>query len=136
MTVRNWIRIVTLVGAYLLLRPYLLNLGKRLQGKQHEKSIPVPDSKPKTKGQKKVKFSPNELRGQVEKQIKEDSDSEGEAEASGPAWGKKARRRQRMDVRKILEVEEKRLLAEEGDEEIKDLLVDYDEDDWASAGKA
>ena len=37
MSPEKWIRIVIIVGAYMLLRPYLIKLGGKVQMKQHEK---------------------------------------------------------------------------------------------------
>jgi hypothetical protein len=72
----------------------------------------------------KAKISPNELRGKVE--IPEDTDEEDEAgEASGPDWGKKARRRQREMIKRMLDAEEQRLretLEEEEDKDIEEFL--------------
>ncbi len=74
----------------------------------------------------RAKISPNELRGKVE--IPEDTDDEDEAtgEASGPDWGKKARRRQRDMIKKLLDAEERRLqesLEEEEDKDIEEFLI-------------
>lgn len=69
--------------------------------------------------QAKAAISPNELRGKVD--IPEDTDDEEEeavGESSGPSWGKKARRRQRETIKKILEAEEQRL--QENQEELED----------------
>jgi hypothetical protein len=73
----------------------------------------------------KAKISPNELRGRVE--IPEDTDEEDEAtgEASGPDWGKKARRRQREMIKRMLDAEEQRLretLEEQEDKDIEEFL--------------
>lgn len=69
-----------------------------------------------------AKISPNELRGRV--QIPEDSDSEDETatgQSTGPDWGKKARRRQRDMIKKLLEAEERRLQESKEEEEDKDI---------------
>lgn len=96
----------------MLLRPYLIKLGGRSQMKVHEQeaaeAVPA--------------LSPNDLRGQVT--IPEDSsDSEDEATSSGAQadWGKKARRRQRHMIKRLLEVEEKRLEESKEEEEDKDI---------------
>jgi hypothetical protein len=73
----------------------------------------------------KAKISPNELRGRVE--IPEDTDEEDETagEASGPDWGKKARRRQREMIKRMLDAEEQRLretLEEQEDKDIEEFL--------------
>lgn len=115
-TPEKFIRIVIIIGAYALLRPYLLKLSGRSQMDQHEQPAEDPSSK--------AKISPNTLRGQVE--IPEDSDDEeGEEAETGAAsasdWGKKARRRQRQVLRKLVDAEEERLAAEQEDEEDKDI---------------
>jgi hypothetical protein len=99
----------------MLLRPYIIKLGGRSQMKVHEQeaaeAIPA--------------LSPNDLRGQVA--IPEDSsdseDEEGGARTSGAQadWGKKARRRQRHMIKRLLEVEEKRLEESKEEEEDKDI---------------
>lgn len=70
--------------------------------------------------QAKAKMSPNELRGKVE--IPDHTDDEDETEtvgqSTGPSWGKKARRRQREVITKLLEAEEQRL--QENQEELED----------------
>jgi hypothetical protein len=110
-TLEKYIRLVLIVGAYALLRPYVLKLAGKQQTKEHEKDIYVKDmASPAEK-------LPNSLRDQV--QVPEDSD-EGE-EATGADWGKKARKRQRQMVRKILEADEKLRKEKEGDDEDKDI---------------
>jgi hypothetical protein len=77
----------------------------------------------------KAQISPNQLRGQVD--IPEDSDDDDDDEAdkgqaSSADWGKKARRRQRDFIKKMLDAEEKRLqetLEEEEDKDIEQYLV-------------
>ncbi|KFY11273.1 hypothetical protein V491_07287, partial [Pseudogymnoascus sp. VKM F-3775] len=39
MPLKEWIRIVTIVGAYLLIRPYLNQWAAKLQSAQHEKEM-------------------------------------------------------------------------------------------------
>lgn len=66
--------------------------------KQHEKELDPSEIAP---------ISPNSLRGQVK--VADDTDDEEEAPAgtTGADWGKKARRRQRQMVNKILDEEER-----------------------------
>lgn len=66
----------------------------------------------------KAKMTANELRGKVD--IPEDTDDEDEAtgDSTGPDWGKKARRRQRDLLKKLLDAEEQRL--QENQEELED----------------
>ena len=117
MSLSKWIRLVVIVGGYLLLRPYLLKLGARTQMKEHEKS----DS------DTKAKTSAVDLQSKVD--IPEDTDDEEEVPAAEAAakWGKKARRRQRTVIKKLLEAEEERLQeqqADDDDEDIKEFLED------------
>jgi hypothetical protein len=132
MDATRWIRLIAVVGAYFLLRPYVLKFGAKVQAAEHEKEVDARDMK-----KMKAKISPNSLRGQVEIP---DSDEEDEVESTStstePQWGKKARKRSRRVLKKILEDQE-RLLEEDDNEDIKeflesDVLVDYEEgkDGW------
>lgn len=110
----KWIRLVIIIGAYMLLRPYILKLGAKSQMRSHEESEEQP----------LAEISPNQLRGKVD--IPEDSDGEEEGDGGGAAstatdWGKKARRRQREVIRKMLDAEEERLNEQQGDDEDKDI---------------
>ncbi|KKY30122.1 putative trafficking pga2 [Diaporthe ampelina] len=126
MSPEKWIRIVIIVGTYMLLRPYLLKLGGKAQMNQHEKEA----AEAEAEAEAKAKLSPNELRGH-RVQIPEDSDdsdAEGEggegrksSTATATDWGKKARRRQRTMVKKLLDAEEKRLQELQEDDEDKDI---------------
>ncbi|KAI3392905.1 hypothetical protein diail_4992 [Diaporthe ilicicola] len=121
MSPEKWIRIVIIVGTYMLLRPYLLKLGGKAQMNQHEKE--AAEAEAEAEAAAKAKVSPNELRGH-KIEIPEDSD-ESDAETDGHAtasdWGKKARRRQRTMVKKLLDAEEKRLQELQEDDEDKDI---------------
>lgn len=71
-------------------------------------------------------ISPNELRGQkaMVRLPGEDSDSEDDeanGESSAADWGKKARKRQRMVIKKLIEAEEDRLRESKEEEEDKDI---------------
>ncbi|KAI0021934.1 DUF1531-domain-containing protein [Xylariomycetidae sp. FL0641] len=114
MTAQQWIRMVIIVGAYLLLRPYIMKLGMKQQEKQMEKNF-----KEQEEAEQKAALSPNQLRGKVD--IPEDSDEEEEAQTTASDWGKKARKRQRNMIRKIVDEEEKRLAQLQEDEEDKDI---------------
>lgn len=120
MSPEKWIRIVIIVGTYCLIRPYLMKLGGKAQMKQHEKEA----AETKAEEEKKAKMSPNELRGY--KEIPEDSDDEGgegqaEGQATSTEWGKKARKRQRHMIKKLLDAEEQRLQELQDDDEDKDI---------------
>ena len=128
MDLRTAIRLVVIVGAYLLIRPYLIKGGAKLQEKQHEKVYEADK-----KRDAEALISANSLRGHVE--VPEDTDDEEESQATGVNWGAKARKRQRKVVKKILEADERLRLDAEGDkddQDIMDLLVDYEEgkDGW------
>ncbi len=74
-----------------------------------------------------AKISANELRGKVD--IPEDTDDEDEANDSyGPDWGKKARRRQRDLLKKLLDAKEQRLQENQEELEDKDIEGVLDQD--------
>jgi hypothetical protein len=119
MTMERYLRLVAIVGAYFLLRPYLLKWGAKIQEKQHEKVYE--DMEKKELQERKAAISPNALRGLVE--VPEDSEEEdGGASTSGAGanWGKKARKRQRQTARKARQDE----LESESDPEIEQFLMD------------
>lgn len=117
MTPEKWIRIIIIAGAYALLRPYIIKLGAKAQMRAHEAE----------EADHAAEISPNQLRGQVE--IPEDSDDEDAvlkkdektAAVTATEWGKKARRRQRGVIKKLIDVEEERLRVLQEDEEDKDI---------------
>ncbi|KAH7361971.1 trafficking PGA2 [Plectosphaerella cucumerina] len=111
-TMQKFIRLVIIVGAYVLLRPYLMKLTSRSQMDQHETELDDPNAP-------KAKISPNTLRGQVD--IPEDTDDEEDAGTSSADWGKKARRRQRAVIKQLLDAEEDRLAKAQEDDEDKDI---------------
>lgn len=119
LSAQDYIRLIAIVGAYCLLRPYLLKLGAKFQAKDHERELD-PDEMASA-----AATSVNSLRGKVH--VPEDTDSESDEEGrKGTDWGKKARRRQRRVLRGILEAEEKRRREEEeaeSDKEIEEFLV-------------
>ncbi|MCJ1485575.1 hypothetical protein MMC06_005750 [Schaereria dolodes] len=119
LTLKHYIRLVVIVGGYALLRPYLLKLGARFQAKDHDRELDPNEMS------SAAAISPNSLRGQIP--LPEDSESEEEKGAStATSWGRKARRRQRHMIRKIVEAEEQ-LKAEEAeadsDKEIEEFLM-------------
>ncbi|KFY29820.1 hypothetical protein V494_08460 [Pseudogymnoascus sp. VKM F-4513 (FW-928)] len=126
MSLKEWVRIITIVGAYLLLRPYLSLWAAKLQSAQHDKEIDADEMATPATGAKAA-ISANSLRGQVK--VPEDSESDedtGEAETaetSSANWGKKARKRQRAMIKRIIEADEKLRAETEAydDEEDKDI---------------
>lgn len=112
MTAQQYIRLVAIIGAYCLLRPYVLKMIGKEQAKQMEEQE-----------KKQAEITPNQLRGQ-KIEIPEDSDDEeGEEQTQTTAadWGKKARKRQRHMIKKLLDAEEKRLEQLQEDEEDKEI---------------
>lgn len=106
-TPQDYIRLVVIIGAYCLLRPYLLALGAKFQAKDHERELD-PDELSSPAARKAV----DTLRG-VRDQVPDDTDSE-EEDGKGADWGRGARRKQRVMVRRLLEEAERHRLEEEG----------------------
>ena len=110
---------IIVIGAYSLLRPYLIKRGARFQAKDHERELD-PDEISSV-----AAISPNSLRGKIH--VPEDTDSESEEEGRKRTdWGKKARRRQRRVIKQLLDEDEKRRQEEEeaaSDKEIEEFLV-------------
>lgn len=112
MTPQEWIRLIAIVGAYLLLRPYAMKwLGKRQV-----------ESMEKQEAEEKAKLSPNDLRDGTK--LPEDEDDDEDGETSATDWGSRARTRQRTMLKQLLEAEERRKQEEDDDKDIADLLED------------
>ena len=62
LSLEKWIRLVVIVGAYMLLRPYLMKLGSRVQMARHEKESAEAEAEAARLG----KVSPNAVRGLFE----------------------------------------------------------------------
>lgn len=143
LNIHQWLRLVVIAGAYMLLRPYIIKLGGKIQMKQHEadEKESLIDAIAIAKGEKPA-LSANDLReGGDSKKSKvveavlgsdaeDDSDDDysvpggaaaAATKASGTDWGKNARKRQRRMVRKLLEAHEQQLADAAGDEEDKDI---------------
>ncbi|KAH8594611.1 protein trafficking Pga2, partial [Bisporella sp. PMI_857] len=118
MDAKRWIRLVAIVGAYLLFRPLWIKFGAYVQEKEHEKPISTEDLEVMAGG--KPKLTPNDIRGNPVR-LPDDSESEDEAESTGAEWGKKARKRQRQVLRRILEQEEALLKEQQENEDDKDI---------------
>lgn len=137
MTPQNWIRLVIIVGTYLLVRPYLLKLGAHVQKKQLEKEERRVERE-RAAAAAAGGLSANDLRGGrrrvevpgVESEDEEGGDADGEVVVRGVSeggeWGRRARVRQRKVVRRAAEEHERRLYEKgtESDKEIEDLLED------------
>ena len=118
LTPKDAIRIIIVACAYMLIiRPFLVRLGMRVQAKQHEQANKEADENAQLNG--------NHLKGEFAIPGV-DSDSEDESGTKSDVktgeWGRKARLRQRRVVRKALEIKERRLLEDESDDDIKEFL--------------
>ncbi|CAK7562644.1 MAG: hypothetical protein SEPTF4163_000492 [Sporothrix epigloea] len=135
LTLQQWIRLIAIAGAYMLLRPYLIKLGGHLQMRQHEadEKASLAEAVAIAAGEKPA-LSPNDLRGGGKKSTAvpaglgsdlDDSDDEtgpgATSTASGTDWGKNARKRQRKMLRQMLEAHEQQLADAQADEEDKDI---------------
>ncbi|PHH91225.1 hypothetical protein CDD83_1275 [Cordyceps sp. RAO-2017] len=113
MTVRSWLRIVMIIGGYMLLRPYLLKFATKKAVQQLEKED--------AKSRGNDKMTPNEFRG-IKEKLYEAPDDEGDGTSAD--WGSKARMRQRQMLKNLLEEEERRRAAENEDADIQEFLED------------
>lgn len=130
LTIRQYLRLVVIVGAYALLRPYLIRLGGRFQAKDHERELDL--SEVAMPSSSRPAHGSDSLRSQVavpEDSDEDDEDVSGEEQKGARTvmqWGRSARRRQRQMVRRILEEEERRRAAEDeadSDKEIDEYLT-------------
>ncbi|RAL67660.1 hypothetical protein DID88_008406 [Monilinia fructigena] len=117
MELQKWIRIIAVVGAYLLIRPYFIKLGAKKQEAEYAKAR----AEHAQKKEKEKHIGANSFRDSVK--ISEDTDSEDGAKAnsSDVKWGGKARKKQRQTIRKILDQEEKLRREQQEDDEDKDI---------------
>jgi hypothetical protein len=114
MTPQQWIRLVIIVGAYCLLRPYVIKHSAKYQARKMEER--------NKKEAEEAEISPNDLRGDGRQaQDSDDDDNDSAAQTSAADWGKKARRRQRQMIKNLLDAEERRLQELQEDEEDKDI---------------
>lgn len=115
MTPKSWIRLIMIVGGYLLMRPYILKWTVKGAVKNME------DADEKEKAQ--AAMTPNELRG-AKKQLEEHLEDDDEGDGTGADWGQKARVRQRTLLKAMLEAEEQKRMEEEEDKDIAEFLED------------
>ncbi|KAF1978213.1 hypothetical protein BU23DRAFT_595971 [Bimuria novae-zelandiae CBS 107.79] len=114
----GWIRLIAVVCAYLLLRPYLMGLGARRQRKQHEETAAA-------NAPTGAAVHPNELRsGKKAVTGKKVGIATGGKHqkcvipSSEGNRGSKARVRQRRVIQELLDNQEKRM----GEENLKDIV--------------
>ncbi|KAF7542248.1 hypothetical protein G7Z17_g11747 [Cylindrodendrum hubeiense] len=116
MDTKHWIRLIVIVGGYMLLRPYVMKLSTKIAVRKME----AQDAKEKAEAAAKAQISPSELRGEVEAAITIEAVGDG----TGADWGQKARVRQRVMLKEMIEADERRIQEEEDDKDIAEFLVD------------
>ncbi|KAL1954104.1 hypothetical protein VTO42DRAFT_1728 [Malbranchea cinnamomea] len=131
LSVRDYIRLVWIIGGYLFLRPYLDKGFRKLMDRGHQKAEAAQAQAEREEAERRAKsdaagakMSGNMLRGAFVEEDDDDSESDGDGRASAvPQWGKSARRRQRKFM-EWLEQEAERRRNEDDDKDIADLLED------------
>lgn len=117
MSIYNWIRLIMVVGGYILFRPYVIRImsGKAVSKMERDDAIAKAAE---------AELSPNDLRGSGKRAAPEEDEDIHEGEGTGADWGQKARTRQRQFLKNMMEAEERRQQEEEDDKDIADLLED------------
>ncbi|KAI5844772.1 hypothetical protein BZA05DRAFT_157527 [Tricharina praecox] len=100
------LRTITFLGAYLLLRPYMLKLSAKFQALDHDREVGDDADGDSMAATGKTALRPDEM------------DSDGEE----TGWGAKARRRAREEMKRLEEEEGK--AEEDEDEQLNALLED------------
>ena len=126
LSLRDYIRLISIVGAYCLLRPYLLRLAGRFQAKDHERELDPDEMSSAAATRGKSALLGVEVPGESSD---DDDDEDGEGtkstsagrRATGADWGRGARRRQRAVLKKLLAEEEERKREEEEGREDRDI---------------
>lgn len=116
MTPKDYLRLVVIVCAYMLLRPYIIKLGARVQAQQLEKA--------QREEAVEAAMNGNDLRGLNSVPIPgvdSESEEENPEDKQREQWGRKARLRQRRMIREAIIAREE---DGESDEEIKEFLED------------
>ncbi|OAA67042.1 DUF1531 domain containing protein [Niveomyces insectorum RCEF 264] len=141
LSAQQWIRLIAVAGAYMLLRPYIIKLGARVQMRQHESDeADLAEEAAAVAAGKKAPLSANDLRGTSaaaklipdeddddddDDEDEDDDEGAGKGTATGARaatdWGKTARRRQRRMLRQLLAAHEQQLADAQADEEDKDI---------------
>ena len=104
------LRLITIVGAYLLFRPYLLKMTSKFQERDHARPLSSTEEDSPAAG--------NVAKGALP------GDSE-ESDGEEMSWGAKVRRRKRAEreaLKKAIQKEEETRACEESDEEIAEFL--------------
>ena len=117
MTPQHWIRLIVIVGGYMLLRPYALKFITKGAVKRME------EDDAREKAEEAAKLTPNDLRG-VSAKLEEQHEDDQTLDDSSINWGQQARVRQRVVLKQMLEAEELRREEEEEDKDIAEFLED------------
>lgn len=120
---RDYIRIVIIVGTYLLIRPYLLKLAAKIQAKEYAKHTFEKNEQSKT-----GKIFPNDLRDGNRIKTYE-SESIGITSGTGLKDNARRRQKQKHETKSLKQQEPQTLDVnnEKKDVRILDYLVDYEE---------
>ncbi|KAL8714370.1 MAG: hypothetical protein Q9220_001703 [cf. Caloplaca sp. 1 TL-2023] len=103
LTLYGWLRLILIVAAYILIRPYLMKLAERSQTAAHDKAARSHSA-----------VTPNMLRGHSKDTEKEQGE---EASTSSWSWGPKARKRQKKASDGVVESEMAEALDEDEEED-------------------
>lgn len=125
----RWIRMAAIVGGYLLLRPWFVKIGEKIQAAQYEKQMRADEEARRKKGDK-VKITPNSMRGLVETILEEDEEEEVVKGGEKQPPVKKGKKRQ--GKKKVVELPEDEDSKGESKVDIMDHLMDFEEgeDGW------
>ncbi|CAB89001.1 protein trafficking protein Pga2 [Schizosaccharomyces pombe] len=120
-SLKDWIRIIVYVGGYMLIRPYLMKLGAKIQEREHRKSL--------LEGEVDGTLDPEMTHGTKPKEHGEfDTDDEEEEENPDAEfrWGYSARRRIRKQREEYFKNQDKSPLDAyaDDDEDIEEHLED------------
>lgn len=115
MSLQQWIRLIVVVGAYLLLRPYAM---KWLGGRQLD-AMDKDDKK-----EKAARITANQLRGEKGPVDLDELEEEDLGDGTATDWGSRARVRQRTMIKHLMEADERRRQEDDDDQDIADLLED------------
>ncbi|RPB22166.1 hypothetical protein L211DRAFT_840045 [Terfezia boudieri ATCC MYA-4762] len=110
--VYEMLRLVIVVGTYLLFRPYLLKLTQKFQEREH--------ARPVASGEEN---SPAAVGDSANKSVL--AEDEEDIDGEDMSWGAKVRRRKRAEkkaIKQLIDEEERRIAEEESDEEIAEFL--------------
>ena len=117
MTTQSWLRLIAVIGGYMLMRPYFMKAAAKRAVSQMEEE----DEKEKER-ERQAQLSPNDLRG-VRERIEKQHNNDDLGDGSSTDWGQKARIRQRVVVKQMLEAEERRREEMEDDKDIEEFLT-------------